>query len=69
MTCENCPQWRGLLPPLGFAAILISAVMIAFECGRYHRSPADMLETVRYRLVQPEWQAAEPNHVGTKGTP
>ncbi len=53
------------------AALLVIAALIAYECGRYHRSPAAMAEAAAERIrwifvvtEQSEYCAAEPCHAG-----
>lgn len=45
-------------------AISIIAFKIGYECGRYHRSPEDMLEAAVLRVYEPIWQRAEPTKAG-----
>jgi hypothetical protein len=60
------PVWRGIIPSLAMAAMLVCTALVAFEIGRYHRSPRDFVEAVRDRVVyvQPEWMPAEPGKAG-----
>lgn len=44
------------------AAIVIIAVKIGYECGRYHRSPEAMLQAALLRLDLPVWEPGEPSH-------
>jgi hypothetical protein len=71
MSCSACTTWRGLIPSLCVVGLMAVAVIVAYECGRYHGSPAAMAQAAQERIewilltpVAPEFEPAEPDHHG-----
>lgn len=68
-------RWPGLYAPLGVVALFWIAVLVGYECGRFHRSPADMVEAARQRIqrtvevhsvITDHQGDVEPDHQGKK---